>query len=161
MATSRLPLALPADLSPWLGGFALCSAPLLGGRRGLVRYAGRSRTFSSRLGHLVGGALERGLSLAGGVLHRSRHTLRRLSGPDREVVQAIPNPLLLFRIHRGIEQLLCLGADVFAGATEVFARLSQKLPELLFPALVAHGHLPPDDQLVLRRQTASQFHTPS
>ena len=89
-----------------------------------MRCAGRSRTFSRRLGHLVGGALERGLSLAGGVLHRSRHTLRGLSGPETELVQAIPNPLLPFRIHRGVEQLLRLGLDVLAGAAEVFARLS-------------------------------------
>src|SRR5438128_460628 len=107
----RLPLALPADLSSWLGGFALCSARLLRGRRGLARCAGRSMRFSSRarrvrrFGHLVGGALERGLSLAGGVLHRSRHTLRGLSGPESELVQAIPNLLLLLRIHRGVEQL--------------------------------------------------------
>src|SRR6266851_727753 len=40
------------------------------------------------------------------------------------------------------------GLDGFAGATEVFAPLSQELSELLFPTLVAHGRLRADDQLI-------------
>src|SRR5438067_9424059 len=153
-----LPLALGAFLLACLAGFILCFARLLAGS-GLARCGARARcgAFSSSSARCLragrrswhpgdvlgrfGGAMERRLSLAGRLLHRSRHTLCGLSSPGGELVQAIPNSLLLLRIHRGIEQPLCLGPDVFAGALEVIARLSQKLPELLIPAFVAHGHL--------------------
>src|SRR5712692_8643971 len=142
----RLPslmLALAAALPSWLAGADFC-ARLLGGRCG----GGRCRGGGRCSGHLLGGALESRSGRGGCLLHRPSDTLRGLSRPDSELVQPIPNSLLLLRIHRGVEEPLRLGLDVFAGASEVFAPLSQELSELLFPTLVAHGRLRADDQLI-------------
>src|SRR6266850_7069687 len=121
---------------------------LLGGRRGLARRSAgaglgrfRGRGRFARTGHPVRGALEGALGLAGGFLDGASHVLGRASCPPAELVQPVTDRLLLLRVHRGVEQPLRLGLEVFPPTPEVLPGLAQELPELLVPALVGHGHL--------------------
>src|SRR6267154_2800746 len=129
-----LALSLALALLSRLAAFGFPAGRLLAGSRGGL--ARRRRDLLRRFGHFARGAVKCLFGLAGRRLHHPRHTVRRLSSPSGELLQPVPDSLLLLRVDRGIKQPLCLGFDVLSGTTKVAASLSEELLELLFPALV-------------------------